>query len=117
MQLMIANTDGRVLNWGIPPWSNELNLPANTLVEIPNDDLPNNPRDYRYVNDKFVLDPLPPSEAELIKTEFDTQFDAATARLTQIINNTTATAAQVRDATIDIARIVRRHITYTKNNS
>jgi hypothetical protein len=95
MHLMIANADGRVLNWGEPNWSNQDTLADYSILDVGEIELPPAPRNYRYVESAFVFDPLPPSEAELDKQA------VMAAQVVQVLQDIAA-----RQAQIDARRIV-----------
>lgn len=91
MLLMIANADGRILEYGQRPWANEdAMLPTSTILEIERASLPaGDPRDFRYVKGVFVLDPLPPTPDELDRADARdiptllAQIDAYQTRIAQ----------------------------------
>lgn len=59
-----------------------------------------------------------PSEQEAAKTDLVSQYNAATARLDDIVSAGPGyTAAQTRDAVIDLARILRRMLRLQKANA
>lgn len=84
MKLVLSNTDGRVLNWGEPPWSNIDELSDYTIIDIGNQATPSgNLWDYRYVGGVFIFDELPPTEQEANRTDVEARF-----LLSQLANKT-----------------------------
>lgn len=82
MHLMISNLDGRILNVGQPPWGNADQLSDYTILDIGSAETPSGDlRDYRYVNDEFIFDPLPPPAATVRREETQTRFQQLTAGL------------------------------------
>jgi hypothetical protein len=98
MKLMLANADQRILNWGAPPWANQDTLIDYAIIDIGNQEVPFDLRNYRYVNATFVYDPLPPTQQELdrqamIAAEVTTMLTQIDTRRTQIVSDITALAA------------------------
>lgn len=82
MQLMITDVDGRILNWGTPPWRDQDTLSGYTILEIDEQSAPpGGLHDYRYVNNAFVHDPLPPPAETVRRTETQTRFQQLTQGL------------------------------------
>lgn len=99
MKLVIANADNRVLLWGEPPWAIIDQLADYNILDIGNEvSTPFGLQHYRYVNAAFVYDPLPPTQAELDRSEMvagqvDTMLTQIDTRRAQLTADITALAA------------------------